>query len=68
MNNRKHPIFIGLLLLLLGLGSIFVLKALHFFTSNSPSFLQITVLIICCDIPTIGAVMLFLHFFKPKMK
>jgi protein-S-isoprenylcysteine O-methyltransferase Ste14 len=30
MKNIKHPILVGFLLFILGLGGIFVLKALHF--------------------------------------
>ncbi len=68
MNNIKHPIFVGVLLILLGLGSIFAFRALNFFTSNPSSFLQTTALLTSDGLLAAGAVMLFLHFFKPKMK
>ncbi len=68
INNVKHPVLEGLLLLFLGLGGLFVLKALHFFTSDFPSFLQTLAPIACSCLLAAGAVILFLHFFKPKMK
>ncbi len=67
MNNIKYPpIFVGFLPLLLGLGGILILRALHFFTSDPPSFIQTIALIACCTLLATGAVMIFLRFLRYK--
>lgn len=66
MNNIKYPVFVGLFLLSVGMGAIFSLKALHFFTSSTPSFLQSVLLLACSSRTAAGGVLIFLHYVRKK--
>ncbi len=64
MKNTKHPILVGLLLFVLGLGGILALRALNFDMTH-PSFLQTFAMLLCSSLVSAGGVMIFLRFVTP---